>query len=53
MSQGIILLIILFLLLVAFLPRWPYSAEWGHYPSAVLGVMMVIAVILLFLTGRL
>ncbi|MFV3132047.1 DUF3309 family protein [Niveispirillum sp. KHB5.9] len=53
MSQGIILLIILTLMLIAFLPRWPYSADWGHYPSGVLGVILVIAVILLFLTGRL
>ena len=30
---GTILLIILILLLVGALPRWPYSGGWGYYPQ--------------------
>ena len=50
-SMGTILIIILILLLVGALPTWPYSAEWGYYPSGGLGLVVLILVILL-LTGR-
>ena len=46
-----ILLIILILLLVGALPTWPYSAEWGYYPSGGLGLVVVIIIVLL-LIGR-
>jgi hypothetical protein len=49
--MGTILIIILILLLVGALPTWPYSAEWGYYPSGGLGLVVLILVILL-LTGR-
>ncbi|TLY15689.1 MAG: DUF3309 domain-containing protein [Nitrospirae bacterium] len=49
--MGTILIIILVLLLVGALPTWPYSAEWGYYPSGGLGLVVLILVILL-LTGR-
>ena len=38
MPLGTILLIILILLLVRALPTWPYSGEWGYYPSGGLGL---------------
>jgi hypothetical protein len=28
-----ILLIVVILLLIGALPRWPYSAGWGYYPG--------------------
>ena len=46
-----ILLIILILLLVGALPSWPYSSGWGYYPSAGLGLVLLILVVLL-LMGR-
>jgi len=49
--MGTILIVILILLLVGALPTWPYSAEWGYYPSGGLGLVVLILVILL-LTGR-
>jgi hypothetical protein len=30
---GTILLVILVLLLVGAVPSWPYSRDWGYYPS--------------------
>jgi Protein of unknown function (DUF3309) len=51
MSIGTILLIILILLLIGALPTWPYSAEWGYYPSGGLGTVVVILLILV-LIGR-
>jgi len=47
-----LLLIILFVLLVAGLPTWPYSSGWGYYPSGILGTVLLI-VLILMLPGRL
>jgi hypothetical protein len=47
-----ILLVILILLLIGALPTWPYSAEWGYYPSGIVGLIVII-VLILALTGRL
>ena len=49
MSIGMILLIILILVLVGAIPRWPHSRNWGYMPSGTLGVIVVILVILLLL----
>ncbi len=51
MSVGLILLIILILLLVGAVPSWPYSRNWGYYPSGGLGLLLLIIIILLLL-GR-
>jgi len=32
-AVGTILIIILVLLLLGALPTWPYSTDWGYYPS--------------------
>ncbi len=42
-----VLLILLVLLLLGALPMWPYSADWGYYPSGGLGLVLVVLVILL------
>jgi Protein of unknown function (DUF3309) len=49
--MGTILLIILIILIIGALPRWPYSAGWGYYPSGGLGLILLILLILL-LMGR-
>ena len=46
-----ILLIIIILFLVGALPSWPYSANWGYFPSGGLGILLIILIVLL-LTGR-
>ena len=46
-----ILLVILILLLLGALPTWPYSANWGYYPSGGIGLILVIVIILAVL-GR-
>ena len=47
-----VLLIILLLLVLGALPTWPYSGEWGYYPSSGLGLVLII-VLILILMGRL
>lgn len=44
-----ILLIILVLLLVFSVPAWPYSRNWGPYPSGGLGLILLIVVVLMLL----
>jgi hypothetical protein len=44
---GIILLVLVILLLLGALPTWPYSTNWGYYPSGGLGLLLVIVVVLL------
>lgn len=46
-----ILIILLVLMLVGAFPSWPYSRNWGYYPSGGLGLVVIILVILL-LMGR-
>jgi hypothetical protein len=46
------MLILLVVLVLAFLPTWPYSQSWGPYPAGGVGLVVLILVILL-LTGRL
>ena len=46
-----LLLIILILLLLGALPAWPYSRNWGYYPSGGIGLVVVILIVLL-LMGR-
>jgi hypothetical protein len=50
--MGLILTVVLILLLLGALPRWPHSRQWGYAPSGVLGTVLVIVLILLLL-GRL
>jgi Protein of unknown function (DUF3309) len=44
------LLIILFvILLIGALPTWPYSTDWGYYPSGGLGLLVVILLLIVLL----
>ena len=52
MTLGTILLIILVLLLIGAIPRWPHSRNWGYAPSGVVGVALFVVVAML-LMGRL
>jgi len=48
---GTLLIIVLLLALIGALPSWPYSREWGYYPSSGLGLVLVVVVVLVLL-GR-
>ena len=47
-----ILIVVLILMLLGALPRWPHSKEWGYFPSGGLGLALLVVIILL-LMGRL
>jgi len=48
---GTILIVIVILMLVGAMPRWPHSRDWGYYPSGGLGLVLIV-VILLLVMGR-
>ena len=48
---GTILVILLILILIGAVPRWPYSAGWGYGPSGIVGLVLIV-VLILALTGR-
>jgi hypothetical protein len=46
---GTVLLIVLVIFLLGALPTWPYSRDWGYYPSGGLGTILIIVLILVLL----
>ncbi len=44
-----VLIVILILMLIGALPRWPYSANWGYSPFGVLSTILIIILILALL----
>jgi Protein of unknown function (DUF3309) len=44
--MGLILVIVLVLLLLGVVPRWPHSRSWGYGPSGGIAVVLVIVLIL-------
>ncbi len=47
-----ILLIVLILLLLGSLPTWPYSHDWGYYPTSGLGLILLVVIIVLLMGRR-
>lgn len=47
-----ILLVVLILMLLGAVPRWPHSRSWGYGPSGGLGLVLLVLVVLM-LSGRL
>jgi hypothetical protein len=42
-----VLAVVLVVLLIGALPTWPYSANWGYYPSGGIGLVLVVLLFLL------
>ena len=49
---GTVLIVVLIMMLLGALPRWPHSRQWGYFPSGGLG-LLVLVVVILVLIGRL
>lgn len=45
-GSTMLLLIFLIILLFAAVPTWPYSREWGYYPSGALGAILLVVTVL-------
>lgn len=46
----LILVILLIILIVAAIPTWPYSREWGYAPGGGLAAILLI-ILILYLLG--
>jgi len=46
-----ILLVVLVMMLLGVLPKWPHSRSWGYAPTSGVGLILIVVVILLLL-GR-
>lgn len=44
---GWILLVVLVLLVLGFIPAWPYSRQWSYYPGRVLGLLLLVLLVLI------
>lgn len=44
---GRVLVVLLVLALLGAVPVWPYSANWGYYPTGGLGMILLVVVILI------
>ena len=49
MTLTTLLVILLVLVLIGALPVYPYSREWGYYPSGTLAVIVVVVAVMLLL----
>ena len=45
----LLLIVLLIVVVVGSLPRWPYAASWGYYPSGGLGLVLIVLLVLLLL----
>lgn len=50
--MGIVLIVVLIFMLLATLPSWPYSRQWGYYPSGTVALVLIVLLIFILL-GRL
>lgn len=46
MTLGTVLIILLVIILIGSVPRWPYSRGWGYGPVGIIGIILVIVIIL-------
>jgi hypothetical protein len=49
MTVGTILLIVLVIVLIGAIPAWPYSRNWGYYPTGLLGTAVIVILVLVLL----
>ena len=49
MTLTTLLVVLLVLVLVGALPVYPYSREWGYYPSGTLALVVAVVAIMLLL----
>lgn len=45
--MNLLIILVVFIVLLALLPTWPYSQGWGYYPSGGVGILLLILVIIL------
>jgi hypothetical protein len=49
MSVTTLLLILLLVMMIGAIPAWPYSRNWGYYPSGGFGLVVIILLIMVLM----
>jgi len=47
--MSLLMLLLIVLLLIAVIPAWPYSRDWGYYPSGGLGLVLLVVIIMVLM----
>jgi hypothetical protein len=45
MTLGALLLIVMIAMLIATVPEWSYSKDWGYGPSSLLGIVLIVVLV--------
>lgn len=45
---GLVILLLLIALLIALIPVWPYSREWGYFPGGVIAALVILWFLLIW-----
>ncbi|MBO0661021.1 DUF3309 domain-containing protein [Jiella sp. MQZ9-1] len=48
---GPILVVIVFLMLIAAIPTWPYSRQWGYRPTIAMGLIFLMIAVFVAIGG--
>lgn len=46
------LFVLMIVLVIGSLPAWPYSRNWGYYPSGLVGLILMVLLVMA-ISGRL
>jgi hypothetical protein len=49
----LILLLVIVVLAIGVAPAWPYSHTWGYYPVGGVGLLLIVVLVVLLVSGRL
>lgn len=51
-TAQLIVAVVLVLLLIGFLPIWPYSGGWGYVPGGIVGLLLIVLILMMVLGDR-
>ncbi|MBB4003266.1 MAG: DUF3309 family protein [Aurantimonas endophytica] len=50
-GYGPIIVVLVFLALIAVMPIWPFSRQWGYRPSIVFGIILTLIAVFVAIGG--
>lgn len=49
LSLPVLIIILLILLLVGVIPKWPHSEGWGYTPGGIIAVVLIVLLVLMLM----
>ncbi|MEX6508245.1 DUF3309 family protein [Jiella sp. M17.18] len=50
-GYGPIVVVLVFIALIAVMPTWPYSRQWGYRPTMILGIIFLLIAVFVAIGG--